>query len=112
MEKLPVIFRREKSDGSVTAVFPTLPADVNGRYFTVYAHIGQHGSGSFGWYNETRAAKPDEYADLLQELRGIYTTRPAANPDIYGEPVELVIYQRMTSGHRAAFNAAARGLVA
>ena len=106
MEKLPVIFRKEKTDGSVTAVFPTLPADVNGRYFTVYAHIGQHGSGSLGWYNETRAAKPGEYADLLHELRGIYS-----RPDD-AEAVELVIYQRMTPQHRAAFNAAARELVA
>jgi len=97
MESLPVIFRAEKSGdfkGQVTAVFPTLPHDYAGRYFTVYAHIGQHGAGSPGWYRETRAAKPDEFAPLLRELRGIYETGPDA--------VRLEVRQRMTPGHRAA----------
>lgn len=109
MEKLPVIFRAERSDGSVTAVFPTLAWDSAGHYFTVYAHIGQHSSGSRDWYRSTRPANPEEYGPLLAELRGIYTTRPEELPDIYGEPVELVIYQRMTPRHRAALRESVNG---
>lgn len=99
-EELPIIFRAER-DGDITAVFPTVPADYHGRYFTVYAHIGQHSSGGFEWYRETRAAKPAEYADLLAELRGIYERSLAP-----GDPVfRLRIYRRMTSQHRRAFAA-------
>lgn len=100
MQKLPVIFRAERAGefkGDVTAVFPTLCADYRGYDFVIYAHIGQHGGGRRGWYNETRAARPDEYSDLLAELRGIYERGD--------DPVELVVYQRMTPGHRAEFMA-------
>lgn len=90
---LPVIFRKER-DGDVTAVFPTLAADRAGHLFTVYAHIGQHSAGSFGWYRETKAARPPEYASLLAELRSIYETGPDA--------VTLQIYARMTPAHRRA----------
>lgn len=95
---LPVIFR--KVDNDVTAFFPT---EVWG-YQTMpcYAHVGQHGGASFGWYNVTRAASPDEYADLLAELRRIYEQGD--------DPVRLVVYQRMTKGHREAFNRAHRRL--
>ena len=69
----PVIFRAEKSGqfkGNVTAVFP---CDDEGRgQFTIYAHVGQHGTGTMGWYQGTRAAKPEEYASLLKELKSIY----------------------------------------
>ena len=68
---LPVIFRVERS-GEVTAVFPTVTADYAGREFAIYAHVGQHGGATLPWYRRSRAAQPDEYADLLQELRGIY----------------------------------------
>lgn len=69
METLPVLFR--KSQGEVTAVFPTVcgsgPDDM-----TCYAHVGQHGICCRAWYNSTRPANPEDYADLLAELRGIY----------------------------------------
>lgn len=67
MEKLPVIFRAERSGafkGDITAVFPTLE--------TCYAHIGQHSGYSLDWYYSTRPAKPAEYASLLAEVRSIY----------------------------------------
>lgn len=107
METLPVIFRRPRSkaefeNDGVTAVFPTLPWDSNGTQLTVYAHVGQHGGASFGWYNGTVAAKPEEYADLLRELESIYSD--ADDPDA----VKLQVYKRMTPQHRAAFNAEAR----
>lgn len=74
VSELPVIFRAERSGpakGEVTAVFPTEPFNTAGD-FTVYAHIGQHGGGSLGWYRGTRPATESEYAELLRELRGIY----------------------------------------
>jgi len=74
MQKLPIIFRAERSGdfkGDVTAVFPTEPG-TNQFDFTVYAHVGQHGAGCSEWYRGTRAAKPAEYAPLLRELTGIY----------------------------------------
>ena len=108
MDRLPILFRTERSGdakGEVTAVFPTLPG--TGPYdFTVYAHVGQHGTGGFEWYWATRPARPAEYADLLAELRGIYTERPASAPDIYGEPVELIVRQRFPRNAFAARRAA------
>lgn len=97
---LPVIFRAEKRGdhkGEITAVFPTLAADMQGN-FTVYAHIGQHGAGTLPWYWQTRAAKPDEYAPLLAELRGIYERALCDGDTIY----KLQICQRFTSHHRRA----------
>jgi hypothetical protein len=90
---LPVLFRAEKSGqfkGDVTAVFPTLPG-TNAYDFTVYAHVGQHGTGTMGWYYTTRPAKPEEYASLLRELRGIYESEQLSEP-----PVKLRVVQRIT----------------
>lgn len=73
MTEIPVIFRAQKSGpfkGDVTAVFPTLEATSG--HLVCYAHIGQHGECSHGWYRTTRPATEDEYRDLLRELRGIY----------------------------------------
>jgi len=100
MDKLPVIFRAERSGefkGQVTAVFPTLPADYRGRFMTCYAHIGQHSGCGFDWYRSTRAAKPAEYSDLLRELRAIYEL------DEF-EPVQPVVYRRMQPAHRREFD--------
>lgn len=65
-EETPVLFRW--SDGEVTAVFPTIPADNSGRLMTCYAHIGQHSACHPAWLRDTRPAKPEEYADLKREL--------------------------------------------
>jgi len=101
-EPVPVLFRAETIPEStrshlgatltdparveVTAVFPTLPgtdwADV-----TIYAHIGQHGTGSRGWYRETRKATDAEAAPLRQELESI--------------GYALEIKARWTAGHDA-----------
>lgn len=96
-ESLPVIFRAERSGkfkGHVTAVFPTLSGTPDPYSFTVYAHVGQHGTGSKEWYWITRAAKPAEYADLLAELRRIYETGDDA--------VSLMVAHRFTRHHDAA----------
>lgn len=95
---LPVIFRADKAGdfkGDITAVFPTLPGTSEPYSATCYAHVGQHGTCRRAWYNTTRAAMPDEFADLLRELRGIYERD--ADPDA----VRLVIAKRWTRHHDA-----------
>jgi len=90
VQSLPVIFRAEKSGdhrGEVTAVFPTLPG-TGPNDFTVYAHVGQHSTGTHDWYAQTRAATSTEYASLLAELQSIYERGPDA--------VELRVVQRFT----------------
>jgi hypothetical protein len=67
---IPVLFRVDQFK-EVTAVFPTIPADVNGNHMTCYAHIGQHSGCSRGWYTGTRAATPTEWHDLFVELVSI-----------------------------------------
>ena len=93
----PVVFRADRSgpfNGDVTAVFPADPYDVQGHLMGSYVHVGQHGGCSWGWYLTTRAARPDEYADLLAELINI-GYRPK-------------VYRRITRGHRATFNETVR----
>lgn len=88
MEKLDVLFR--VSRGEVTAVFPS-ECGTDQYDMTCYAHVGQHGSCSRAWYNTTRKAKPEQYASLLAELRGIYAPE-----------YELVVKSRMTRAHAKA----------
>jgi Rieske Fe-S protein len=68
----PVIFRQDR-DGSITAVFPTLPASVTGYEMTCYAHVGQHSGCSYEWYRTTRPVKDNEAAkaELRAELESI-----------------------------------------
>lgn len=104
MQSLPVIFRAERSGpfkGDVTAVFPTCPADYAGRQMTCYAHVGQHGGCSFDWYRGTRPAKPEEFADLLAELRTIYGRDGGLNDP----PIVLRVARRITAMHRREFEA-------
>ena len=71
MGNLNVVFRLE-SDGGVLAVFPSIPADYQGSMLC-YAHIGQHSGCSDSYYcHSTKPATPEQYAPLLNELRGIY----------------------------------------
>ncbi len=86
----PVVFRADRNKNpEITAVFPCEPSDIAGHFMTCYAHIGQHSGCSYDWYNRTRAAKPDEYADLLAELIGLgYKPK---------------VYKRIQPAHRAAF---------
>lgn len=98
-EKLDVLFRADrKKDPEITAVFPS-EVGTNEYNMTCYAHIGQHGSCRMGWYRTTRAAKPEEYAALLAELRQIYLPE-----------YELVVKQRATRQHRAHRQQQARDL--
>lgn len=93
---LPVIFRAYRSGdfkGTVTAVFPTLPGTSDPYTATCYAHVGQHSTCDRAWYATTRAATPEESADLLRELRGIYER------DDDSDAVRLQLVQRWTRHH-------------
>ena len=66
-----VIFRVWRGkDGDVFALFPHLKG---GRDLsTAYQHVGQHSAADYGLcIQNSRPAKPSEYADLARELRGI-----------------------------------------
>ena len=69
-QTVDVTFRLEGDDDSIVAIFPRLESNY-GRC-VCYAHIGQHGECSFGYYRTTRPASPDQYAELLAELERIY----------------------------------------
>ncbi|WP_342361389.1 hypothetical protein [Terrarubrum flagellatum] len=85
MQPLPVIFRKYR--GEICAYFPTEPFDRAGTLITCYAAVGQHGGADRSWLQRGQAAKPEEYAELLKELRGIYETHDA-------EHVSLKVYRR------------------
>jgi len=102
-EETPVVFRVARSEGPgdsmaarITAVFPTIAADHDGRTMSCYAHLGQHGGCTWEWYHTTRAAKPEEYADLKRELE----SAP------YG--YRLKVYRRIQPAHRDTFRAELR----
>lgn len=64
-----VIFRHHS--GETFAVFPAEAQDIYGNMLC-YAHVGQHGFCSDGYYRESRPATPEEIAPLLAELRRVY----------------------------------------
>lgn len=97
VRSLPVIFRAQRSGdfkGDVTAVFPTVPSDNQAWTCMSYAHVGQHGGCSWDWYRTTRPATPEEYADLLRELEGIYEDG--------AEPVYLDVQSRWIASYNRA----------
>jgi hypothetical protein len=90
-----VVFRLFK--GEVLALFPEIPADVNGRYCESYAHVGQHsGADLFGVIADSKPAKPEQYASLLSELQSI--------------GYAPFIYKRATAQMRDNFNKNVRAL--
>lgn len=73
VEIVPItaVFRADKSGdfaGEVSAVFHPLEGE---RDITCYAHMGQHGTATRGWYDTTRPATEAESAPLKAELQGI-----------------------------------------
>ncbi len=66
-----VIFRKWPC-GDVLALFPQVPADLNGALCASYEHVGQHGGADY--YHciaKTKPALPSEYATLKAELEKI-----------------------------------------
>lgn len=73
----------DETNDPVTAVFADSFGEEAAGMYTVYAHIGQHSTGSPAWVaSRTRAATPAEYADLLAELGRIgYRVTPVTGLD-------------------------------
>ena len=73
-----VIFRRWRDTGSIIALFPEIPSDINGRYCEAYEHVGQHGGADYyGVITATTPVEPEDAADLAKELARIgYRLRP------------------------------------
>lgn len=94
-ERMIVIFRI--LEGKVIALFPEhigFTYDVN--TCTSYMRIGQHGVASTDLISKLEKATEEQYAPLLEELRGIYTH---SLPDF--EPTELVVRDR---GHASYYH--------
>lgn len=70
-QMVKVLFRKDKRDGEVIAVFPTLKANYG--KLSSYVHMGQHGEIQLEYYQTmTVPASETEYIPLLKELTGIY----------------------------------------
>jgi hypothetical protein len=66
-----VIFRKWRN-GDIIALFPEISTDVHNWFCQSYEHVGQHGSADYsGVVYNTVPATPDEYCNLLQELKAI-----------------------------------------
>ena len=64
-----VIFRVWKDNQEVIALFPEVPADINGFLCSSYQHVGQHGAADYDLViSRTTPAKPDQYRELQKEL--------------------------------------------
>jgi hypothetical protein len=68
---IAVMFRKCKDNGEITAIFPEIIE--NDRYdYMCYAHVGQHGTASWGWVlSKTRPAQVHEFEQLLCELHRV-----------------------------------------
>ena len=64
-----VIFRRWRDTGSIIALFPEIPTDINGWFCEAYEHVGQHGGADYqGVIAATKPVTLAEAADLAKEL--------------------------------------------
>src|SRR5208283_1899431 len=83
-----VVFRKDRTGWKdCFALFPELPADVDGRCCTAYQHVGQHCAADYrGCIAGSDPARPADYADLFEELerRGyILSVRRRATPEMH-----------------------------
>lgn len=67
MDKLKVIFRKDRKDGTIIAFYPECSANYGN--IVCYQHIGQHGEASLEYYYSTVKASPDEYRELYNEVK-------------------------------------------
>ena len=108
--KTTVIFRKDKSNkyaDNITAVFPYLVQGGSVPLMECYAHVGQHGSCSYDWYlQDTKPAKPDEYASLKRELEDNYgydlDIKQKINADKFREAVKDFRVKFMTEHFKAS----------
>lgn len=65
-----VVFRKFK-DGEIIALFPEIQYNEDRKYCMSYTHVGQHGAANYDLRLDCKLAKPEEYAPLVKELKGI-----------------------------------------
>ena len=72
-----VVFRQWRG-GDIIALFPEIPADIEGRYCQSYMQIGQHGAADYhSVIDRTTPVCEKRYVALAQELRQIgYELQP------------------------------------
>lgn len=72
-QTVKVLFRKtgSRKQKRIIAFFPE--ATVNFGNIMSYEHIGQHSEAAYEFYLETKKAKPEEYEELLEELRSVYS---------------------------------------
>jgi hypothetical protein len=71
-EKTVTVFRVWLGKGGVIALFPQNDVGSGYGYCSSYEHVGQHSWADYrGVIARTRPATPNEYRDLLKELRKI-----------------------------------------
>lgn len=72
-EVVKVLFRKigSRKEKRIIAFFPE--GTVNFGKIMSYEHVGQHSEAAYEFYLETKKAKPEEYAELLEELRTVYS---------------------------------------
>jgi hypothetical protein len=100
MNRTTVVFRRwDDPTGDVIALFPEIPADINGQYCLSYEHFGQHGGADYrSVIANTVPAPAKEAARLAWELEMVgYRLQPV---------------RRATRQHHKRRGAAARAGVA
>lgn len=68
---LKLVFRKFK-EGDIIAIFCNTAKDCKAGNVTAYQHMGQHCEVSRNIGSFAKLAKPEEYASLLRELKGIY----------------------------------------
>ena len=74
MNSTNIIFRKDKKDGEIVAVFLEDVANLYDYGLTCYVHTGQHTTGNIDWiYRDTVPATQKEYDSLLSELTTIYS---------------------------------------
>ena len=96
-DQTPTVFR-VWPDGEVIALFPATAAGSRYGDCSCYQHIGQHGSADYHHViGKTRRAKPEEYADLLAELKTV-----GYAPRVYQRKRPLHHRYRMDEHHRLA----------
>jgi hypothetical protein len=74
MNKTAVIFRKWHAGGDIIALFPELPGTADYNTCASYEHIGQHGAAVPPLERLTVPAKPEEYAELARELKGVHNS--------------------------------------
>ena len=67
-----VIFLYNAKNKDLFAVLPDVQTSLP-TFKMTYAHVGQHSEAHVLYIQESKQATKKQYADLLQELQGIYT---------------------------------------